>query len=128
MRESAFALLCAFCEGNKRNQAPHLPYISPISPLHLAYISPDQVREQGGVHRVDDPHQEHRGPEAHLPPQERGGRPSEIARGYSRYPYPYPYAYPTILGLSLPLPLTQVATGLRRLSALGGGSSQNLRK
>ena len=25
MRESAFALLCAFCEGNKRNQAVLLP-------------------------------------------------------------------------------------------------------
>ena len=29
MRESAFALLCAFCEGNKRNQALYLPYLSP---------------------------------------------------------------------------------------------------
>ena len=40
MRESAFALLCAFCEGNKRNQALYPRYISLISPLYLPYISP----------------------------------------------------------------------------------------
>ena len=48
MRESAFALLCAFCEGNKRNQAPYLPYISPISRLYLA-ISPSSMHAHLGA-------------------------------------------------------------------------------